>query len=177
MTSQWARWRLKSPASWLFTQPFIQGADRRKHQSSPSLPCMTGIHRSPVNSPHKLPITWIMFPLDDVIINSACVHAVHENTQSYNQILHLTHCYKNRYLVIYVLIIVLAPKHTKRCPDSKVHGANMGPVWGRQDPGGPHVGPLNFIIWVIFTADVDYIAMSFWPPEQRVRIGRVFVCV
>ena len=25
--------------------------------------------------------------------------------------------------------------------DSKVHGANMGPIWGRQDPGGPHVGP------------------------------------
>ena len=23
-------------------------------------------------------------------------------------------------------------------PDSKVHGANMGPIWGRQDPGGPH---------------------------------------
>ena len=32
-------------------------------------------------------------------------------------------------------------------PDSKVHGANMGPIWGRQDPGGPHVGPLNFAIW------------------------------
>ena len=29
------------------------------------------------------------------------------------------------------------------CPDSKVHGANMGPTWGRQDPGGPHVGPMN----------------------------------
>ena len=29
-------------------------------------------------------------------------------------------------------------------PDSKVHGANMGPIWGRQDPGGPHVGPMNF---------------------------------
>ena len=27
-------------------------------------------------------------------------------------------------------------------PDSKVHGANMGPIWGRQNPGGPHVGPL-----------------------------------
>ena len=27
-------------------------------------------------------------------------------------------------------------------PDSKVHGANMGPIWGRQDPGGPHVGPM-----------------------------------
>ena len=33
-------------------------------------------------------------------------------------------------------------------PDSKVHGANMGPIWGRQDPGGPHVGPMNFAIWV-----------------------------
>ena len=33
-------------------------------------------------------------------------------------------------------------------PDSKVHGANMGPIWGRQDPGGPHVGHMNFPIWV-----------------------------
>ena len=33
-------------------------------------------------------------------------------------------------------------------PDSKVHGANMGPIWGRQDPDGPHVGPMNFAIWV-----------------------------
>ena len=34
-------------------------------------------------------------------------------------------------------------------PDSKVHGANMGPIWGRQDPGGPHGGPMNFAIWVL----------------------------
>ena len=33
-------------------------------------------------------------------------------------------------------------------PDSKVHGANMGPIWGRQDPGGPHVGHMNLVIWV-----------------------------
>ena len=32
-------------------------------------------------------------------------------------------------------------------PDSKVHGAIMEPIWGRQDPGGPHVGPMNFTIW------------------------------
>ena len=25
-------------------------------------------------------------------------------------------------------------------PDSKVHGAYMGPTWGHQDPGGSHVG-------------------------------------
>ena len=24
-------------------------------------------------------------------------------------------------------------------PDSKVHGTNMGPIWDRQDPGGPGV--------------------------------------
>ena len=34
-------------------------------------------------------------------------------------------------------------------PDSKVHGANMGPIWGQQDPGGPHVGPMNFVVWVV----------------------------
>ena len=35
----------------------------------------------------------------------------------------------------------------KIIPDSKVHGPNMGPIWGRQDLGGPHVGPTNFVIW------------------------------
>ena len=35
-------------------------------------------------------------------------------------------------------------------PDSKVHGANMGPIWGRQDPGGPHAGSMNFAIWDMF---------------------------
>ena len=38
-------------------------------------------------------------------------------------------------------------------PDSKVHGANMGPIWGRQNPGGPYVGPMNFAIW---EADVKF---------------------
>ena len=36
--------------------------------------------------------------------------------------------------------------------DSKGHGANMGPIWDRQDPGGPHVGPMTFAIWVYGTA-------------------------
>ena len=35
-------------------------------------------------------------------------------------------------------------------PDSKVHGANMGPIRGRQDPGGPHVGPMYFAFWEPF---------------------------
>ena len=32
-------------------------------------------------------------------------------------------------------------------PDSKVHGANVEPIWGRQDPGGSHVGPMNLDLW------------------------------
>ena len=31
--------------------------------------------------------------------------------------------------------------HPHPRPDSKVHGTNMGPIWGRQDPGGPMLAP------------------------------------
>ena len=44
-------------------------ADERKHQSSASLVFVRGIHRGPVNSPHKWPVTRKMFPFDDVIMN------------------------------------------------------------------------------------------------------------
>ena len=42
--------------------------DRRIHQSSASLAFVSGIQRSPVNSPHKVPVTRKMFLFDDVII-------------------------------------------------------------------------------------------------------------
>ena len=45
-------------------------ADQRKHQSSASLAFVRGIHRWPVNSPHKGPVTRKMFPFDDVIMLS-----------------------------------------------------------------------------------------------------------
>ena len=41
----------------------------KKHQSSTSMAFVRGIHRWPVNSPHKGPVTRIMFPFDDVITN------------------------------------------------------------------------------------------------------------
>ena len=44
------------------------GADQRKHQSSASLAFVCRIHRRPVNSPHKWPVTRKMFPFDDVIV-------------------------------------------------------------------------------------------------------------
>ena len=44
------------------------GADQRIHQSFASLAFVRGIHRRPVNSPHKWPKTRKMFPFDDVIM-------------------------------------------------------------------------------------------------------------
>ena len=44
-------------------------ADQRKHQSSASLAFVWGIHRGPVNSPHKWPVTRKMFQFDDVIMH------------------------------------------------------------------------------------------------------------
>ena len=44
------------------------GADQRKHQSSASLAFVWRIHRGPMNSPHKWPVTRKMFPFDDVIM-------------------------------------------------------------------------------------------------------------
>ena len=45
------------------------GADQSKHQISASLAFVWGIHRGPVNSPHKWSVTRKMFPFDDVIMN------------------------------------------------------------------------------------------------------------
>ena len=44
------------------------GADLRKHQSSVSLTFVRGIHRWPINSPHKGPVLRKMFPFHDVIM-------------------------------------------------------------------------------------------------------------
>ena len=45
----------------------------KKHQSSASLAFVRGIHRWPVNSPHKWPVTRKMFPFDDVIMRNISI--------------------------------------------------------------------------------------------------------
>ena len=44
------------------------GTDQRKYQSSASLAFVWVIHRWPVNSPDKWPVTWKIFPFHDVIM-------------------------------------------------------------------------------------------------------------
>ena len=53
----------------IFYSIVYSDADQRKHQSSASLVFVRGIHRGPVNFPHKWPVTRKMFPFDDVIMN------------------------------------------------------------------------------------------------------------
>ena len=71
------QWRHNGAIASQFTSLMIvystvySGADQRKHQRSASLAFVRGIHRGPVNSPHKWPVTRKMFPFDDVIMYRA----------------------------------------------------------------------------------------------------------
>ena len=67
------------------------GADQRKHQSSASLAFVRGIHRRPVNSPHKRPVTRKMFPFDEVIMFFPCELEIWQMTLKNNMTLLL--CY------------------------------------------------------------------------------------
>ena len=61
---------------------FCSALDQRKYQSPASLVFVWGIHRWPVNSPHKGPVTRKRFPFDDVIMYFHCM-AIHR--WSYNR--------------------------------------------------------------------------------------------
>ena len=51
------------------------GADQSKHQISASLAFVWGIHRRPVNFPHKWPVTRKMFSFDDVIMGQELIQS------------------------------------------------------------------------------------------------------
>ena len=55
----------------------------------------------------------------------------------------------NYYIISYSVIIyvdIVLSILFLHIPDSKVHGANMGPTWVLSAPDGPHVGPMNLAI-------------------------------
>ena len=51
-------------------------------------------------------------------------------------------------------------------PDSKVHGASMGPTWALSVPDGPHVGPMNLAIRVLIQKS-EYRLHGFYDTECR----------
>ena len=65
----------------VFYSTVCSGADLRKHQSSASLDFVRRIHRWPVNSPHKWPVTWKMLPFDDVIMIKFLLQQSHRRTR------------------------------------------------------------------------------------------------
>ena len=88
-----------------------------------------------------------------------------------------------RYVLGYTIYIGMLPciQYIPRIiPDGKVHGANMGPIWGRQDPGGPHVGPMTFAICdtvhALFRFAMVYYSLRCTPWIWSV-VCFVFVCL
>ena len=77
------------------------GTDQRKHQSSASPAFVWGIHRWPVNSPHKGPVTRNIFLFNDVIIASRANEVIlkimgefrrsnHNSQQSVDHVQHIS---------------------------------------------------------------------------------------
>ena len=80
LSKQWWGWWFETQSCPLLSQItsltivysiIYSGANQRKYQSSALLAFVRGIHWSPVNSPHKGPVTQKMFPFDDIIMSHA----------------------------------------------------------------------------------------------------------
>ena len=81
------------------------GADQRKHQSSASLAFVWGIHRSPVNSPHKWPV-----------MRGKCFHLMTSSCKRHNK--NMAKLYENKSLKachIYIYIYSCTVPFTPRC--------------------------------------------------------------
>ena len=114
--------------------------DQRKHQSSASLAFVWGIHRGPVNSPHKWPVTRKMCPFDDVI----------RFRETYSQIRRYHRKCKRgcaRFVENYVVYYVRMMKYTMMTID-KV-------CYGEKNMAGEYLHHRCFAIF--FTMDVFYL--------------------
>ena len=118
-------------------------ADQRIHQSSASLAFVWGIHRCPVNSPHKGPVTRKMFPFYDVIMfKMACLPAaiagatILVHTHSY-QITTFEDCGP----MDEIYDLPMSSVHY----DNNIHGANMGPIWAYRTQVGPMLAPWTLL--------------------------------
>ena len=60
-----------------------------------------------------------------------------------------------------MFIVLLVPTVNHKYPDSKVHGANMGPTWVLSAPDGPYVGPMDLAIWVLCSPIVTLYQIYF----------------
>ena len=59
---------MSATASQINSLTIVYSGEDQRNQSSASLAVVRGIHRWPVNSPHRVPVTRKMFPFHDVIM-------------------------------------------------------------------------------------------------------------
>ena len=71
--------KITAPPPPIVYSTVYSGVDQRKHQSSASLAFVPGIHRRPVNSPHKWPVTRKILSLDDVIMEMPFLEILSRN--------------------------------------------------------------------------------------------------
>ena len=123
--------------------------------------CMRGIHQWVMYSPLKEPVMWKTIPSHEVIMYITIF-----NVPSHN-IMHETSW--NLMSVYEFLSATLAVNF----PNSKVHGANMGPTWDLSAPDGPHVGPMNLAIRVVIRRSMLDRCETF----HLIRICWQYLCI
>ena len=98
------------------------GIDQRKHQSSASLAFVWGIHRWPMNSPHKWLVIRKMFPFDHVIMMANSVpsqwYRIEEPSRS-SMLIHNRHQFLSGWPVWPCLLPTIATSPPRGRPDSK----------------------------------------------------------
>ena len=82
-------------------------AYQRKHQNSASLAFVRGIHRSPVNSPHRVPVTRKMLPFDDVVMYTIIKLSCCKLSSAGNKVHHDRNVAINVFKQIFVVILKL----------------------------------------------------------------------
>ena len=121
------------------------GADQRKHQSSTSLAFVWGIHRWPVNSPYRWPVTRKFFHL----MTSSC------NDSQWNLEENMSNIIDN-----IVPADGLAPTAAATSADimstkSALRESFMGPKWGPSGADRTQMGPM-LAPWTLLSGWVPY---------------------
>ena len=97
------------------------GTDKTKHENSASLAFVRGIHQSPVNSPHRGPVTWKMFSFDDVMMICVQFQHITENSRCIYV-----------YTMVFFGIINTTTKHMYKEQVLNNHGSSADPFGSPQ---------------------------------------------
>ena len=153
-----ASWRLKSPVTWLTVNYFFRANNTKTPKPNINSPLWGESGGFPTqmasNSVNGIMSTWIR------VLNWLPKLGWIERTRYWIIISHWFSpiCFRRSACTKMSKIYTVYLWHAKRdCkisfsnfPDSKAHGANIGPTWVLSAPDGPHVGPMNLAIRVVF---------------------------